>query len=369
VPLVIAAPPPADLAGTTLAVTPSTATWGSTITLTAQITNQGAGASPQTEALLNLTPQGLTYGGTTTVGIGTLVVPPLAPYQTVNLVQNITLPAVEPLTIANYTNFGLSMTQDANYVTNSLFPHQPTQGAGYDQTPITITYSATNPVPTTPPLPDLAAATVLGPTRTERWGQSFPVTTNIQNLGQAAAGSFQVFFLLTGAAGSLNDALYLGQATIPGLPAGGNQQITQTLTLPTRVPSGMALDTVGYGRVTVLVDPNNFINESLKSNNDSISAPFIVRLPGSATSVPTGQAPGTVASIATVAQQDQNRAKRAAAAVRAAKVEALLQLRPKRKLRRHPAPKTDTIPDKVVSVGKELYKLPTQVFNAIKRSV
>ena len=37
----------------------------------------------------------------------------------------------------------------------------------------------------------------------------------------------------------------------------------------------------------MIVDPDNFINETLKSNNESISAPFIVRLPGNATTVPT----------------------------------------------------------------------------------
>ena len=52
------------------------------------------GWSPQTRALLTLTPQGLNYGGTTTVGIGSIIVPPLAPYQVMNLVQNITLPAI-----------------------------------------------------------------------------------------------------------------------------------------------------------------------------------------------------------------------------------------------------------------------------------
>ncbi len=59
---------PANLVGTTLAVTPTDPTWGSTITVTAQITNQSSGSSPQTRALLSLTPQGLTYGGSTTVG-------------------------------------------------------------------------------------------------------------------------------------------------------------------------------------------------------------------------------------------------------------------------------------------------------------
>ena len=112
--------------------------------MTAQITNQGSGSSPQTEALLALSPQGLTYGGSTTVGIGTITVPPLGPFQTVNLVQNITLPAVEPLSITNYTNFGLTMTQDANYLTNNLYPNQPDQGIGFDQTAITITTSTTS---------------------------------------------------------------------------------------------------------------------------------------------------------------------------------------------------------------------------------
>ena len=94
--VLIQPPTPANLVGTTLVVTPTDPTWGSTITVTAQITNQSSGSSPQTRALLSLTPQGLTYGGSTTVGIGNIIVPPLGPYQTVNLVQNITLPAVEP---------------------------------------------------------------------------------------------------------------------------------------------------------------------------------------------------------------------------------------------------------------------------------
>src|SRR5262249_37807532 len=156
--------------------------------------------SPQTRALLTITPQGLTYGGTTTVGIGNIVIPPLAPYQVINLVQNVKLPAVEPVTIANYTNFGLAMTQDANYVTSGLYPQQPDQGVGYDQTPITITTSPTSTA-TTGPLPDLAASSVLGPTGTLKWGQQFKVTTNVQNLGQGDSGPFRVRFLLTGQAG------------------------------------------------------------------------------------------------------------------------------------------------------------------------
>src|SRR5262249_60006456 len=101
--------------------------------------------------------------------------PPLAPYQTVNLVQSVTLPPVEPLTVANYTQFGLTMAQDADYVTNRLYPHEPDRGVGYDQTPLTVTISPTSTA-TAGLLPDLAASSVLAPTRSVRWGESFPVT-------------------------------------------------------------------------------------------------------------------------------------------------------------------------------------------------
>src|SRR4029077_11839152 len=60
-PILIHPRSPSNLRATTLAVPPPAPTWGSTITVTAQITNQGTGASPQTRALLTLTPQGLDY--------------------------------------------------------------------------------------------------------------------------------------------------------------------------------------------------------------------------------------------------------------------------------------------------------------------
>jgi hypothetical protein len=367
-PVLIAAPAPADLVGTTLAVTPTNATWGTAITVTAQISNQGAGPAPPTRALLTLTPQGQTYGGTTSVGIGSIMVPALGPYQTVNVVQSVTLPAIEPLAVTNYTNFGLAMTQDAGYVTNELYPHQPTQGQGLDQTPITITYGS-GAAPATPPLPDLAASSVLGPAGAVRWGESFPVSTVVQNLGQATAGAFLVRYLLTGASGSINNAIFLGDETIAGLAPGASRQLSETLKLPSRLPSGVTLNSVGWGRVAVLVDPENAVNESLKSNNNSISAPFVVRLPGNADTVPTTQAAGALPSVSSLAQKAQNQAKLAAAVRRAAKVEALLRARPNRKLHRRAAPKTDSVVNKAVSLGKEIYKLPTQVFDALKKSV
>jgi len=368
-PILIEAPAPADLAGTTFAVTPTNATWGSTITVTAQITNEGAGPSPQTRALIALTPQGLNYGETTTVGIGNIEVPPLAAYQTVNLVQNITLPAVAPFLLTNYTNFGLTMTQDADYLTNELYPHQPDQGVGYDQTALSVTYNSSTPTPTLGPLADLAASSVLVSKSTLTWGSSFTATTEVQNIGQADAGSFLVRFLLTGLNGTTNDAIFLGDATIPSLAAGYNQPITQTLQLPSRLPAGVSLGNVGYARIAVIVDPENTVNDSLQSNKAALSAPFIVRLPGNATTVPTTATVGALPSVQTLAQRSQNEAKLAAAASRAAKIRARNALEPPKKLHRKRPRSGQNIAQITVNVAEELSKLPTQAFDKIKKSV
>ena len=131
----------------------------------------------------------------------------------------------------------------------------------------------------------------------------------------------------------------------------------------------MSLNSVGYGRIAVIVDPDNFINETLKSNDESISAPFIVRLPGTATTVPTQTAAGALPSVETVAQQAQAAAKAAAAAKHAAKVHATRAVQPARKLHRHAAPKTNSIVNKGVSLATEITKLPHQIESVISKSV
>lgn len=367
-PITITPPKPAELVGTTLAVSAPTTTWGSTVTVTAQITNKGSGASPPTTALLSLTPQGLSFGGPTTVGVGTIPIPALAPYQTYNVAENITLPTVEPLAITNYTNFGLTMVQDANYLTNQLYPNQPDQGVGLDQTSMSITTSSTSTA-TAGPLPDLAASSVVGASGTIRWGQSFQASTTVQNLGQGTAGPFQVFFILTGQAGSVNNGIYLGQTTISGLAPGASQPVDQTLTLPTRLPAGVSLNSVGYGRVAVVVDPNNMINETLKTNNEAVSAPFIVRLPGNAATVPTQAAPGSIPSVETIAQQTQARARASALARRAARVNSLVGIRRPIKLHRHAAPPSNSIVSTGLNLANELAKLPHQVVSVVGKSI
>ena len=383
--LTIAAPKPANLEGTTFAVTPTDPTWGSTITVTAQITNQGTGSSPQTRALVTLTPQGIGYGGPSTVGIGSITVPPLGPFQTTNLVQTFTLPSVVPLTIAGYTNFTLAMTQDADYLTNDLYPNSPSQGLGFDQASLTInpgtttttttspdgtttTTTSTNPTTSANPLPDLAASSVLMTKSTLSWGSSVQVSTEIQNVGQGSAGPFMVRFILTGGSGSTTDSVFLGDTTINGLAAGADQSLTQTLNIPSRAPNGLTLNTAGYARIAVIVDPENFISETLKSNNESLSGPFVLRLPGNATSVPTGNAPGALPSVSTVAAQAQQAKKLAAAARRAARVQAKDTVSKTKKLKRHTPPRDNTLLNKSENLAKEIAKLPTQVFDVLKKS-
>ncbi len=366
--LSIQAPIPSSLVGTTLVVTPTDPTWGSTITVTAQITNQSSGSSPQTRALLSLTPQGVTYGSSTTVGIGNIIVPPLGPFQTVNLVQNITLPAVEPSAIANYTNFGITMVQDADYITNDLYPHQALQGAGLDQTAVTITTSPTSTA-TEGPLPDLAASSVILSKSTVQWGSTLQVSTEIQNLGAGASPTSTVYFILTGQTGSLTDAIFLGQTTIPALASGAAQSINQTIALPIRLPSGVSLGSVGYARIEVVTNPENDFDESIYTNGASLSQPFIVRLPGNVTTVPTTQAAGTLPTIQQLAIKSQNKAKVAAAQKLAAKVAARDATRPPKKLHRKVGKGGLNIAKASVSVGEEITKLPTQVYDAIKRSI
>ena len=236
--VLIQPPTPANLVGTTLAVTPTDPTWGSTITVTAQITNQSSGSSPQTRALLSLTPQGLTYGGSTTVGIGNIIVPPLGRLPDGQSgAEHHVAGRRAVIGLANYTNFGLTMTQDADYLTNDLYPNQPDQGIGLDQTAITITTSATStatlrPSPTWPPRRSCSRRS------TVQWGSTVQASTEVQNLGAGAAPPSNVFFVLTGQSGSLTDAIFLGETTLPALASGASQQINQTLQLPIRVAVG-----------------------------------------------------------------------------------------------------------------------------------
>ncbi|ODT98995.1 MAG: hypothetical protein ABS79_05045 [Planctomycetes bacterium SCN 63-9] len=268
---------PAKLVGSTLSISSTDVVWGNTITVTAQIQNNGAGDAPATRARLVLTPIGGTMGGDSDVTIADLAIPAIAAYQSANIVQEITLPSIPPSDLSGGTSFALSLVEDADYITNQAYPHVVTQGTNLDQVGIRILPSGTtNPAPG--PRADLAASTLTTSVNTLTWGQPLQVTTTIQNIGAADATQFRVFFLLVGASGSLNNSIFLGQAIVPGLKAGYDQQIVQSIQLPSRIPAGLSLNSVGKARIAVVVDPENVVDEPVKTNNSTQSAPMTLRI-------------------------------------------------------------------------------------------
>jgi hypothetical protein len=275
----IKTPQPSNLLGSALGLSSTTLTWGQTVPVTAQVKNDAQGDAPATRARLVLTPVGDTTGGPNDFTIGYLNVPAVPAWQSVNLVQSVTLPAAPPSTLAGNTQFTLSMIQDTDYVTNPITPHIASQGPGQDQLAITINSDANTPATPTV-LPDLAPTNVTAPTTALIWGFYFQAGATIQNIGQADAGPFTVQFVLTGSDGTLNRGIVLGETTLSGLAANSSQQITQTLSLPSALPSGVTIDSATIGRIAVIVDPDQAIDESVRSNDVAESNPITLRVLG-----------------------------------------------------------------------------------------
>jgi CARDB len=279
-PVTITAVPPSNLIGTVFNLNTTTATWGQTITITAQIQNNAQGDAPATRAKIVLTPNGEAPGTFDDISVGNINVPALAPFQTTNVVAQVTLPATPPPQLAGQSTFQITMVQDADHQASALVQPPTVQGAGQDTGSITITNGPlTTPVGV---LPDLAAGTVTAPTTSLYWGDGFQVSTIVQNIGQAAAPAFNVAFLLTGTDGlSDSQAIYLGSALIAGgLAPGFSQTVTQDLTLPSRLPYGMTVGALSYGRIVAVLDPENLVNETFKNNNSAESAPVSLRIFG-----------------------------------------------------------------------------------------
>jgi hypothetical protein len=280
-PVTIAAIPPSNLIGTVFNLSSLSATWGQTITLTAQVQNSAQGDAPATRAKIVLTPNGQAPGTFTDISIGSINIPPLAPFQTTNVVQQITLPATPLPQLAGQTTFQITMIQDADHQASAMVQAPTIRGVGQDTASITISNGPTTNL-STAPLSDLAAGTVTAPTTALYWGDGFRVSTVVQNIGQAASPPFNVEFLLTGTNGlGGGQAISLGSALVAGgLASGFSQTITQDLTLPSRLPYGMTVGALSYGRIVAVVDPENLVNETYKNNNSAQSAPVTLRIFG-----------------------------------------------------------------------------------------
>ena len=148
---------PANLVGSSISVTPLTEStpgvisWGDTFNVTEQIKNTGQGDAPPTRARIVLTPAGATPGGYSDVTIGNIPVPAIPAFQTTNVVQPVTLPAIEPTTLGGATQFTISVVQDGDFLTQPVYPRSPTRGAGLDQGPIGISPGPLAGTPQGPP--------------------------------------------------------------------------------------------------------------------------------------------------------------------------------------------------------------------------
>lgn len=250
----------ASLVGTGLSTSPSETDWGGTFSLTQQVTNLGTADAPETRALVVLTPSGSTPGGSSAVTIGSIRVPAIPAGQSATVSPSITLPPSAPSALKGASSFTLSVVQDADYVTDPFYPHSANQGAGADQTPITIT---------TPSYAATAAATQAGlrvtgvaaDSQSIKWGQSFQAGATLTNAGKVDPGSFVVRYLLVGGDGTIANALFLADTTVNGLAPGATTNVMTTLKLPAAPPAGATVNGPGLARIAVIIDPENTIDE------------------------------------------------------------------------------------------------------------
>jgi len=272
---------PAHLVNTAIGTYPTAPEWGGSITVTAQVSNQGYGNAPAMREQVVLTPTGVAPGGPSDVTIGSIALPSIPAWSMVNVEQSIKLPATPPQLLNGASQFTLSLLPDGDYLTNPVYPHTPSGVQGADVAAVNITVPAGTTPPALGPLSDLAAGAVTTSAGTLYWGQSFSTQAVVQNLADADPGPFRVRFLLVGASGDTSHGIFLGDSTITGLPPRNSQVVSQTFTLPLRLPAGLSLSSVGVARIAVVVDPENVINENFKNNNVATSGPVTLKLMGS----------------------------------------------------------------------------------------
>lgn len=312
--MVIAPHQPADLVGSALNVTPTHTSapnilsWGDTFVITEQIRNKGEGDAPPTRARIVLTPAGAAPGGAGDVTIGNINVPAIPAFQSTNVAQSVTLPDLEPIALAGANQFTISVVQDADFLTQPIYPQVADQGAGLDQGPIGI---LPGPAGTAQPgantLPDLAPATVVVSQSSLFWGQTFQVGAVVQNVGLGDAGKFTVRFVATGVTGDVSHGVFLGDVEVDGLAANSTTSVLTTVRLPSKLPYGTNLASPAYARIYAIVDPEGDLQEPLRSNNQASSAPVLLSVVGvnGETTVPTYPATiyGTTASATQAAKK------------------------------------------------------------------
>ena len=285
---------PAILVGSSISLlplsasTPGILSWGDTFSITEQIKNTGQGDAPPTRARVVLTPAGATPGSYADVTLGDIAVPAIPAFQTTNVVGVVTLPPVEPTTLGGASQFTISIVQDADFLTQPIYPRIADQGNGIDQGPIGIAPGPNAGIPRGPQ-PDLAPASVVVSQDTLNWGQTFQVGTVIQNVGQADSGRFRVRFVATGVAGDVSHGVFLGDTMVDGVAANSAVNVLATVRLPSKLPFGSTVASPAYARIYAIADPEDVTDQSMRSNNMASSAPILLKVVGvdGTTVVPT----------------------------------------------------------------------------------
>jgi hypothetical protein len=283
----------AKLEGTAFLVSPTTTTWGKTITVSAQLTNVVPGTvAPPTRARIVLSPRSEGANGPHAVTIGELSVPQLAAYPPADLQATIKLPDTPPAPLAGLTSFNVSLVPDADYVTSTPLSLFLGHGRGRDQDLLTILPGASTPAPARA---DVTVVRLQPATDTVTWGQPLQVSATVQNDGAAESGPLRVRFLLVDANRPTAPPLALSDAVLGSLPAGYKQDLTQTMPLEGALPQGVDPAAIAP-RVIVQVDPENRIDETNEANNLLVSGPVkfaLITKEGTRADVPRNPGPVT----------------------------------------------------------------------------
>jgi len=277
----IAPQQPASLVSTAAGVYPTTTQWGQSLAVASQISNKSYGGAPASRVQVILTPVGASPGNGADVTIGSIEVPPLLAWSTVNVENHFDLPTTPPPGFENYSQYTVSLLPDADYVTNLVYPHLPIGGVGIDQIPVTINVPAGTTITPTAKLPDLATSSVTVRPTTLHWGQTFQVETLVQNLGSVDPGPFRVRFILIGpGTGGAAQGFFLGDTLVSSLAPGQIANVNHSLSLPSRLPAGVTVSSLSTGKIAVIVDPENSIGETFDNNNVASSAPLTLKVLG-----------------------------------------------------------------------------------------
>ncbi|MFO0892395.1 MAG: CARDB domain-containing protein [Isosphaeraceae bacterium] len=344
---------PASLVSTAAGVYPSSTQWGQSMAVAAQISNKSYGSAPASRVQVVLTPSGATPGSGSDVTIGSIEVPALSPWSTVNVENHFYLPQSPPPGFEAYSQYTLSILPDADYVTNPVYPHLPVGGAGIDQVPVTINVPPGTTVLPTGSLPDLATSSVSVNPSALHWGQTFEVQTLVQNLGSVDPGPFRVRFVLVGpTTGGAVQGFFLGDTMVSSLPPGQTLTVSQALSLPSRLPAGVTVSSLSTGKIAAIVDPENALGETFNNNNVATSAPVTLRVLGTdgSSTVPNLPPPWQLLAVNAAATADPATASSSATTA------------PKKRLFRKPPPTEN-------SLIHNLSVFPKRVNDAIKKLI